>query len=135
VLYAGRVLESGPAAAVFSAPHHPYTEALLSAMPALPGAPATGRIRLSGEPPSLAEGIAGCPFHTRCPRKLPGGICETTEPDLLEGEPGHLIRCHIPIGELRHLQSSPGGTTPRNPPGNVRTQGAPADLPVRRRPL
>jgi peptide/nickel transport system ATP-binding protein len=117
VLYAGRVLESGPAAAVFSAPHHPYTEALLSAMPALPGSPATGRIRLSGEPPSLSEGIAGCPFHTRCPRKLPGGICETTEPDLLEGEPGHLIRCHIPIGELRRLQSPPGSD---DPPGHVR---------------
>jgi peptide/nickel transport system ATP-binding protein len=111
VLYAGRMLESGPAAAVFAAPHHPYTEALLSAMPALPaapggpaGKPASARIQLTGEPPSLAGGVSGCVFHTRCPRKLPDGICETTEPDLLEGEPGHLIRCHIPIGELRILQ-------------------------------
>jgi peptide/nickel transport system ATP-binding protein len=115
VLYAGRMLESGPAPAVFSAPHHPYTEALLSAMPALPssaqpaadevaGGPAGTRIRLSGEPPSQSDAISGCIFHTRCPRKLSSGICETTEPDLLEGEPGHLIRCHIPIGELRPLQ-------------------------------
>jgi peptide/nickel transport system ATP-binding protein len=123
VLYAGRVLESGPASAVFSAPHHPYTEALLSAMPRLPGAgeaagdPADTRIQLAGEPPSLSDAISGCIFHTRCPRKLSSGICESTEPGLLEGEPGHLIRCHIPIGELRGLQLSPGGTTPRNSPG------------------
>jgi peptide/nickel transport system ATP-binding protein len=126
VLYAGRVLESGPASAVFSAPHHPYTEALLSAMPRLPGAgetagdPADTRIQLAGEPPSLSDAISGCIFHTRCPRKLSSGICESTEPGLLEGEPGHLIRCHIPIGELRDLQLSPGGTngvSPRNSPG------------------
>jgi peptide/nickel transport system ATP-binding protein len=123
VLYAGRVLESGPASAVFGAPHHPYTEALLSAMPRLPGAgetagdPADTRIQLAGEPPSLSDAISGCIFHTRCPRKLSSGICESTEPGLLEGEPGHLIRCHIPIGELRGLQLSPGGTTPRNSPG------------------
>jgi peptide/nickel transport system ATP-binding protein len=126
VLYAGRVLESGPASAVFSAPHHPYTEALLSAMPRLPvageaaGDPADTRIQLAGEPPSLSDAISGCIFHTRCPRKLSSGICESTEPGLLEGEPGHLIRCHIPIGELRDLQLSPGGTngvSPRNSPG------------------
>jgi peptide/nickel transport system ATP-binding protein len=126
VLYAGRVLESGPASAVFGAPHHPYTEALLSAMPRLPGAgetagdPADTRIQLAGEPPSLSDAISGCIFHTRCPRKLSSGICESTEPGLLEGEPGHLIRCHIPIGELRDLQLSPGGTngvSPRNSPG------------------
>src|SRR5262249_13116741 len=66
VLYAGRVLESGPASAVFSAPHHPYTEALLSAVPALPGdpdAPPTARIELTGEPPSLAQPPSGCVFH------------------------------------------------------------------------
>jgi peptide/nickel transport system ATP-binding protein len=119
VLYAGRVLESGPASAVFSAPHHPYTEALLSAMPRLPAAGeaddlADTRIRLAGEPPSLSDAISGCIFHTRCPRKLSSGICESTEPGLLEGEPGHLIRCHIPIGELRDLQLSAGETTPRS---------------------
>jgi peptide/nickel transport system ATP-binding protein len=134
VLYAGRVLESGPASAVFSAPHHPYTEALLSAMPALPstalpspalpspalptadapapggpaGEPAGPGLRRAGAPPSLTDAVSGCIFHARCPRKLSSGICETTEPDLLEGEPGHLIRCHIPISELRHLQGRQG---------------------------
>jgi peptide/nickel transport system ATP-binding protein len=123
VLYAGRVLESGPASAVFSAPHHPYTEALLSAMPALPGdpdVPPTARIQLTGEPPSLAEPPSGCVFHARCPRKLPGEICETTEPALLEGEPGHLIRCHIPIAELRVLQERDAADLPLEAPRDGR---------------
>jgi peptide/nickel transport system ATP-binding protein len=109
VLYAGRVLESGPASAVFSAPHHPYTEALLSAVPTVGGS-ASARIRLDGEPPSQSGQQAGCPFHARCPRKLPTGVCETTEPALLEAEQGHLIRCHIPVGDLRVLQRREAGS-------------------------
>ena len=103
VLYLGRVMEVGPAERVFSGPHHPYTEALLSAVPSLDGARAT-RIRLSGEIPSAAAPPAGCVFHTRCPRRLPSGICETTEPPLAEAEPGHLMSCHIPIDQLTNLQ-------------------------------
>jgi peptide/nickel transport system ATP-binding protein len=98
------VLEVGPAGSVFAAPHHPYTEALLSAVPSLDGQ-RTDRIRLEGEIPSAANPPGGCVFHTRCPRRLSTGICESTEPELLEGEPGHLIRCHIPLSELRGLQS------------------------------
>ncbi|MBV9384680.1 MAG: ABC transporter ATP-binding protein [Streptosporangiaceae bacterium] len=104
VLYLGRVMEVGPAGAVFSAPHHPYTEALLSAVPSIDGQ-RTQRIKLEGEIPSAASPPSGCVFHTRCPRRLPSGICESTEPELLEGEPGHLIRCHIPLAELRGLQT------------------------------
>jgi peptide/nickel transport system ATP-binding protein len=102
VLYLGRVMEVGPAEAVFSGPHHPYTEALLSAVPTLDDA-GRERIRLEGEIPSAANPPSGCPFHTRCQRKI-GAICETTEPPLAESEPGHQIRCHIPIEELRRLQ-------------------------------
>jgi peptide/nickel transport system ATP-binding protein len=102
VLYLGRVMELGPADAVFSGPHHPYTEALLSAVPTIEDVDRE-RIRLEGEIPSAADPPAGCVFHTRCPRFL-GSVCETTEPPLLEAEPGHQIRCHIPIGELRQLQ-------------------------------
>lgn len=109
VLYAGRVLESGPAADVFSPPHHPYTEALLSAVPTVGGTSAA-RIRLEGEPPAVSGEPAGCPFHTRCPRKLPGGVCESTEPDLLDVGQGHLIRCHIPVGDLRDLQRGEAGS-------------------------
>ncbi|MBV9207928.1 MAG: ABC transporter ATP-binding protein [Actinobacteria bacterium] len=111
VLYLGRVQEIGPAETVFAGPHHPYTEALFSAVPSLDGQ-RSGRIKLEGEIPSAADPPTGCVFHTRCPRKLPTGICESTEPPLLEEEPGHLIRCHIPIAELRTLQRTPAGSSP-----------------------
>jgi peptide/nickel transport system ATP-binding protein len=105
VLYLGRVMEVGPAETVFAGPHHPYTEALFSAVPSLDGQ-RPDRIRLQGEIPSAANPPSGCVFHTRCPRRLSTGICESTEPPLLEGEPGHLIRCHIPLTELRTIQLS-----------------------------
>jgi peptide/nickel transport system ATP-binding protein len=103
VLYLGRLMEVGPAERVFSGPKHPYTEALLSAVPTLEDG-AGQRIRLEGEIPSAAEPPSGCVFHTRCPRYL-GAICETTEPPLLESEQAHAIRCHIPLEELRRLQA------------------------------
>ncbi len=103
VLYLGRLMEVGPAERVFSGPHHPYTEALLSAVPSLDGGGRT-RIKLSGEIPSAASPPSGCVFHTRCPRRLASGICETTEPPLAEAEPGHLMSCHIPIDQLTNLQ-------------------------------
>ncbi|HET7018488.1 MAG TPA: ABC transporter ATP-binding protein [Streptosporangiaceae bacterium] len=105
VLYLGRVLELGPAEQVFGGPHHPYTEALLSAVPSLDGQ-RTERIKLSGEIPSAANPPSGCVFHTRCPRRLSTGVCETTEPPLAEVEPGHQISCHIPIDQLRVLQGN-----------------------------
>jgi peptide/nickel transport system ATP-binding protein len=104
VLYLGRLMEVGPAERVFSGPHHPYTEALLSAVPSLDGQ-RTQRIRLTGEIPSAANPPSGCVFHTRCPRRLASGICESTEPPLVEVEPGHLMSCHIPIDQLTTLQS------------------------------
>jgi peptide/nickel transport system ATP-binding protein len=105
VLYLGRVMEIGPAETVFAGPHHPYTEALLSAVPSLDGLPST-RIRLEGEIPSAANPPSGCVFHTRCPRKLTSGVCESTEPPLAEVAPGHLMSCHIPIDQLQTLQSN-----------------------------
>ena len=103
VLYLGRLQELGPADVVFAGPHHPYTEALLSAVPTVDGG-GRDRIRLQGDIPSAASPPSGCVFHTRCPRKL-GAICEETEPPLVEVETGHLMRCHIPIDELRELQT------------------------------
>ncbi len=103
VLYLGRLMEVGPAAVVFGAPHHPYTEALLSAVPTIDGG-GRDRIKLAGEIPSAAAPPTGCVFHTRCHRKV-GKICEEVEPPLVEVEGGHLMRCHIPIEELRHLQA------------------------------
>jgi peptide/nickel transport system ATP-binding protein len=103
VLYLGRLMEVGPAGDVFAGPHHPYTEALLSAVPRLDGT-VRERIRLSGEIPSAASPPSGCVFHTRCPRNL-GAICEEQEPELLEVAPGRTMRCHIPLDELRRLQA------------------------------
>ncbi|WP_051355521.1 ABC transporter ATP-binding protein [Mesorhizobium erdmanii] len=102
VLYLGRIMEMGPSERVFEGPNHPYTEALLSAVPNLDGTRNT-RIRLSGEIPSAANPPSGCPFQSRCPRKI-GAICEISEPPLTEAEPGHVIRCHIPAADLERLQ-------------------------------
>jgi peptide/nickel transport system ATP-binding protein len=113
VLYLGRLMEVGPAEAVFNPPHHPYTEALLSAVPTLEGEERP-RIRLEGEIPSAADPPSGCVFHTRCPRYL-GAICEEQEPPLAEVEPGHFIRCHIPVDELRRIQAEPPPPRARQP--------------------
>ena len=110
VLYLGRLQELGPAEVVFEGPHHPYTEALLSAVPTIDGG-GRERIKLEGEIPSAASPPSGCVFHTRCPRKL-GPICELEEPPLVEAEPAHFMRCHIPIDELRRLQSKEPQETP-----------------------
>jgi peptide/nickel transport system ATP-binding protein len=98
VLYLGRLMEIGPSEAVFAGPHHPYTEALLSANPSLEDR-GVERIRLKGELPSASNLPGGCVFHTRCPRKI-GAICEREEPPLVPAGEGHAIRCHLPTAEL-----------------------------------
>ncbi len=106
VLYLGRIMELGPADKVFSGPHHPYTEALVSSLPSVDGE-ATNRVRLVGEVPSVAKPPSGCVLHTRCPRREGSGVeqlCDTVEPGLLEVEPGHYLRCHLSIEQLRQMQ-------------------------------
>ncbi len=104
VMYLGRIMEVGTTDQIFSGVNHPYTEALLSAVPNLDGAPSR-RIKLAGEIPSPANPPSGCVFHPRCPRAITGQ-CETTEPPVVEVSVGHSIRCHIPPDELRALQSA-----------------------------
>ncbi len=99
VLYLGRIMELGPAERVFDGPHHPYTEALLSAAPSVDG-DNRPRIRLDGEIPSAVDPPSGCVFHTRCPRVLDGDICSTIEPELTATPDGGVIRCHIPFDQL-----------------------------------
>ncbi len=94
VLYLGQVMELGPAAEVFSGPHHPYTEALLSSVPSFDGLHQE-RVKLAGEIPSALRPPSGCVFHTRCPRKL-GTVCEETIPDSVSLNSEHMVRCHIP---------------------------------------
>jgi peptide/nickel transport system ATP-binding protein len=109
VLYLGRLMELGTAQEVFEAPHHPYTEALLSAVPSTD--PSQTRIKLAGDIPSAASPPSGCVFQTRCPRKL-GAICEDVEPPLADVGGGRLMSCHIPLEELRRIQATPPGTAP-----------------------
>jgi peptide/nickel transport system ATP-binding protein len=106
VLYLGRIMELGTAEMVFGGPHHPYTEALLSSIPAVDGSERK-RIRLGGEIPSPAHPPAGCVLHPRCPRMAASGVehlCTAHEPELMEVEPNHFLRCHIPIDQLRQMQ-------------------------------
>jgi peptide/nickel transport system ATP-binding protein len=101
VLYLGRIMELGPAEEVFSGPHHPYTEALLSSVPAIDGKH-SARVKLSGEIPSSVRPPSGCVFHTRCPRKL-GTICEEQVPGITTLNSRHVVRCHIPPDRLPRL--------------------------------
>ena len=105
VMYLGRIQEVGPTDDVFNGPNHPYTEALLSAIPSVDGEEKV-RIRLDGEIPSPANPPSGCVFHPRCPRVI-AGVCEVSEPPLREVSPGHSMRCHIPIEQLIELQHKP----------------------------
>ena len=106
VMYLGRLQEEGTTDQIFDGPHHPYTEALLSAVPSVDGEPSR-RIRLSGEIPSPANPPSGCVFHTRCHRFMEG-TCDVIEPPVVEIEPGHRIRCHLPVEELGRTQVAAG---------------------------
>ncbi len=98
VMYLGRIMEIGATDQIFEGVHHPYTEALLSAVPSLDGE-AEERIPLSGEIPSPANPPPGCVFHTRCHRVIEG-LCESVEPEMVEIAPGHKIKCHLTVEQL-----------------------------------
>jgi peptide/nickel transport system ATP-binding protein len=116
VMYLGTVVESGPVGAVFEPPWHPYTEALLSAVPEPDPEASHARIVLEGTVPSAAERPRGCPFATRCPRKI-GQICDNERPP--EQHVAELrIACHIPAHELLVLQKA--GLPPRRTADNAR---------------
>jgi peptide/nickel transport system ATP-binding protein len=108
VIYLGRVCEIGPTEAIFAPPYHPYTEALVSAIPEIEPSAAAQPIRLQGTVPSPAHPPQGCRFHTRCPRKI-GALCETQEPPAQMSAGGHTIYCHIPLAELTTLQTNNQG--------------------------
>jgi len=98
VMYLGRIMELADTEQIFEGVHHPYTEALLSAVPSIDGE-AEDRIPLEGEIPSPANPPSGCVFHTRCHRAIEG-LCEVTEPEMVEIEPGHRIKCHLTVEQL-----------------------------------
>jgi oligopeptide/dipeptide ABC transporter ATP-binding protein len=92
VLYLGQIIELAPAEALFESPRHPYTAALLSAIPDVDPTTRLTPIELEGEIPSYGNVPNGCRFHTRCRYSLP--VCEVEQPDYRELEKGHWARCH-----------------------------------------
>ncbi len=103
VMYLGSLVELGPAETLFAPPHHPYTEALVSAMPTLPTDEQRPRITLYGPLPSASRRPTGCRFHPRCPRYL-GDVCRTVEPPWQDDGRGHRYQCHIVPRDLVGLQ-------------------------------
>ena len=103
-MYLGQIMEIGSSEAIYALPYHPYTEALLSAIPIPDPSVKQSTIRLEGNVPSAINPPSGCRFHTRCPRRhlLPDGgkICETTVPEWQDNGNGHRIFCHIPLETL-----------------------------------
>jgi peptide/nickel transport system ATP-binding protein len=105
VMYLGHVVEFSSAENLLHPPHHPYTEALLSAIPNPDPDQKQISIHLSDDVPSAINVPTGCPFHTRCPRYL-GDICRDEMPPWLDSAEGARIRCHIPLTDLTIQQTS-----------------------------
>jgi len=105
VMYVGRIVELAHTDQMFAGPVHPYTEALLSAVPNVDGK-AADRIPLDGDIPSPADPPSGCVFHTRCHRFVEG-LCEVTEPELKDFGNGHMIKCHLTAEQLVEIVPRP----------------------------
>jgi peptide/nickel transport system ATP-binding protein len=107
VMYLGHIVEAGPAEAIYAPPYHPYTEALLSAVPIPDPSAEQKHIRLEGTVPSALNPPRGCVFHTRCPRRdlLPDGgkICKQEIPPWRYNTEDHRIYCHITLEDLRQM--------------------------------
>jgi peptide/nickel transport system ATP-binding protein len=95
VMYLGRVVELAPAASLYDHPKHPYTQALLSAVPVADPTRERRPILLEGDVPSPMAPPPGCPFHPRCPVKDKPKACFEDPPELRELTPGHSARCHV----------------------------------------
>ena len=103
VMYLGHIMEQGSTDEIFSPPYHPYTEALLSAVPIADTSIKKKHIILSGELPSPMNPPPGCPFQTRCPHKI-GAICETEMPQNKYLSDGHRIKCHLSEDVLNKME-------------------------------
>ncbi len=93
VMYVGKIVEMASTSELLNQPLHPYTEALLSAIPPADPDIHPNRIRLEGEVPSPANPPSGCIFHPRC--KYAKSVCSQEEPQLVEAEPDHFVSCHF----------------------------------------
>ncbi|MGR3634065.1 MAG: dipeptide ABC transporter ATP-binding protein [Limimaricola soesokkakensis] len=106
VMYLGHVVEIGTAREVFAPPYHPYTEALLSAVPIADTHVEKKHIVLEGDVPSAMNPPSGCPFQTRCRWKsrVPGDLCEREVPPMVEFAPGHKVKCHLSQEEFASME-------------------------------
>ena len=95
VMYLGRIVEQGPSDRIYGQPLHPYTQALLTAVPVPDPGKGRRRIVLAGDPPSPVHPPPGCPFHPRCQHPGKDDTCRTLRPELRELAPGHLVACHL----------------------------------------
>ena len=93
IMYLGKIVEMGPTDQVIMNPLHPYTQALIAAVPVPDPDYRRGNLPISGEIPSPLNPPQACRFHTRCPYAFPE--CTTLEPPLIEAEPGHFVACHM----------------------------------------
>lgn len=109
VMYAGRIVEMSPTAALFAHPHHPYTEALIASSPELDKPPHTTLRAIDGQPPDMANPPVGCRFAPRC--SLAVDHCRAESPDLIEvaGAPSRTVACHLPIGLPARIQVATSG--------------------------
>ncbi|MDR0809679.1 MAG: ABC transporter ATP-binding protein [Gemmobacter sp.] len=106
VMYLGHVVEQGSTEQVFQPPYHPYTEALLSAVPIADTRVEKQRIVLEGDIPSALNPPPGCPFQTRCRWKaeVPDGLCEREVPPMRDLAEGHQVKCHLPAEVLARMR-------------------------------
>jgi oligopeptide/dipeptide ABC transporter ATP-binding protein len=93
VMYLGKIVETAPYADLYANPRHPYTQALLSAIPAVDPRINRNRIILKGDVPSPRHPPSGCAFHPRCPQKFDG--CDRIEPQLETVKDAHQVACHL----------------------------------------
>jgi oligopeptide/dipeptide ABC transporter ATP-binding protein len=103
VIYKGKICEMGSPEQIFQPPYHPYTEALLAAIPVIESDIEQRVVEIAGEGPNAVLSCAGCAFEQRCSFKI-SGVCEMSPPALTDCGQGHGIACHVPLSQLQQIE-------------------------------